>query len=156
LIKSGREEYCADNLKKILRLLRLQHRRLYLRQLRLAMLGGSPSRTRANYWQRSGARHQLAPECRKLPSRPATSSISATRQSQQCSGARQQLRLRSWLRFYDNNMSRRLRSVASTSTVPTMPHSIKAKFPFPRVDYYLLLPHPTLGGYAMKNYLAYH
>jgi hypothetical protein len=30
------------------------------------MLGGSSSRTRVNYQQRSGARHQLAPECRKI------------------------------------------------------------------------------------------
>jgi hypothetical protein len=52
--------------KIILRLLRFQHRRLRLRRLRLATLGGSSSsRTRANYRQRSGARHQLAPECEK-------------------------------------------------------------------------------------------
>jgi hypothetical protein len=51
---------CSDNLKEKLRLLRLQDR-----QLRLVTLGGSPPRARANYRQRSGARHQLAPECRK-------------------------------------------------------------------------------------------
>jgi hypothetical protein len=50
--------------RKIFRLLRLQHRRLHC-QLRLNTLGGSPSRARANYRQRSGARHQLAPECGK-------------------------------------------------------------------------------------------
>jgi hypothetical protein len=49
---------CSDNMKKIFRLLRLQHR-----QLRLVTLGGSPPRTYTNYRQRLGARHQLAPEC---------------------------------------------------------------------------------------------
>jgi hypothetical protein len=73
---------CSDNSKKIFRLLR----RLHLRQLRLATLGGSSSRTRENYRQRPGARHQLAPECGKSPSRPAISSTSATRQSQQVLG----------------------------------------------------------------------
>jgi hypothetical protein len=55
------------------------------------------SRIRANYRQRSRARHQLAPEYKSSRSRPTISSISATRRSQQRSGARQQLRLRSWL-----------------------------------------------------------
>jgi hypothetical protein len=88
------------------------------------MLGGSPPRTHANYWQRSGARHQLAPECRKSPSRPAISSTSATRQSQQRLGARQQLCLWSWLWFYDNNST----TSSSTTAAPTTPHLIKAKF----------------------------
>jgi hypothetical protein len=57
--------------------------------------GLSLSRTRVNYRQRSGARHQLAPEYEKSPSRPAISSTSATRRSQQRSRARQELRLRS-------------------------------------------------------------
>jgi hypothetical protein len=43
-----------------------------------------------------------------------------TRQSQQRSGARHQLRLRSSLWFYDNN--------STTSTTVTTPHPIKAKF----------------------------
>jgi hypothetical protein len=60
--------------------------RHYVRRLCLATLGGSRSHTRANYRQRSGARHQLAPECGKSPSRPAISSTSATRQSQQALG----------------------------------------------------------------------
>jgi hypothetical protein len=64
---------------KYFRLLRLQHRRLHLRQLRFATFGGSLPRTCANYRQRSWARRQLAPECRKSPSRPAISSTSATR-----------------------------------------------------------------------------
>jgi hypothetical protein len=76
--------------RKIFRLLCLQHRRLR-HQLRLVTLGGSSSRTRENYRQRSEARHQLAPECGKSPSRPAISSTSATQRSQQRSGARQQL-----------------------------------------------------------------
>jgi hypothetical protein len=46
--------------RKIFRLLRLQHRRLR-HQLRPVTLGGSPPRTHANYQQRSGARHRLAP-----------------------------------------------------------------------------------------------
>jgi hypothetical protein len=49
---------------------------------------GSSSRTRANYRQCSGARHQLAPECGSSRSRPTISSTSATRRSQQRSGAR--------------------------------------------------------------------
>jgi hypothetical protein len=49
-------DYFARTIRrKIFRLLRLQHRRLHLRQLRLAMLGGSSSRAHANYRQRSGA-----------------------------------------------------------------------------------------------------
>jgi hypothetical protein len=32
----------------------------------------------------------------------------------------------------------------------------KLSFPLSEVDYYLLLPHLTLGGSAMKNHLAYH
>jgi hypothetical protein len=32
----------------------------------------------------------------------------------------------------------------------------KLSFPLPRVNYHLLSPHPTLGGSAMKNHLAYH
>jgi hypothetical protein len=121
--------------KKIFRLLRLQHRRLHLRQLCLATLGGSPSRTPANYRQHSGARHQLAPEFENSRSRSTISSTSATRRSQQRSGARQQLCLRSWLRFYDNNLASvrgcdsttstrrplrpRLRSAASTTSAST-------------------------------------
>jgi hypothetical protein len=89
------------------------------------MLGGSSSRTRTNYRQRSGARHQLAPECGKSSLRPAISSTSTTRQSQQRSGARQQLRLRSWLWFYDNNSPT---STSSTMAEPTTAHPIKAKF----------------------------
>jgi hypothetical protein len=89
-----------SNQRKIFWLLRFQHR-----QLRLVTLGGSPLRTHANYRQRSGARHQLAPECGKSYSRPTISSTSATRRSQQRSGARQQLRLRLWLWFYDNNFA---------------------------------------------------
>jgi hypothetical protein len=78
---------CLNNPEeKIFRLLRLQDRRLRLHQLRLTMLGGSPSRTRVNYRQRSGARHQLAPECRKSSSRSTISSTSATRRSQQTLG----------------------------------------------------------------------
>jgi hypothetical protein len=89
-------DYSAQTTRrKIFRLLRLQHRRLHQRRLRLATLGGSSSYTRANYRQRSGARHQLAPECENSRSRPAISSTSSTRRSQQRSGARQQLRLRS-------------------------------------------------------------
>jgi hypothetical protein len=57
--------------------------RLQLRRLRIAMLRGSSSHTRTNYRQHSGARHQLAPECGKSPSRPAISSTSATRRYQQ-------------------------------------------------------------------------
>jgi hypothetical protein len=75
--------------RKILRLGRLQNHRLHLRQLRLVMLGGSTSRTRTNCWQRLGARHLLALECGKSFSRPAILSTSATRWSQQRSGARQ-------------------------------------------------------------------
>jgi hypothetical protein len=136
------EDYCSDNSKKyIFRLLAnlrrqlgqnisattrrkivwlfcLQHRWLHLCQLRLITLGGSPSRIHANYRQRSGARHQLDPECGKLPSRPTISSTSATRQSHQRSGAQQQLRLRSWLWFYDNN------STTSSSTTPRRPRRI--------------------------------
>jgi hypothetical protein len=93
---------CLDNLGKIFWLLRLQHRRLR-HQLWLATLGGSSSRTHTNYRQRSGVRHQLAPECETSYSRPTISSTSATRRSQQRSGVRQQLCLRSWLWFYDNN-----------------------------------------------------
>jgi hypothetical protein len=52
--------------------------RRYVRRLCLATLGGSPPRTRANYRQRSGTRHQLAPECEKSRSRPTISSTSAT------------------------------------------------------------------------------
>jgi hypothetical protein len=88
---------CLDNSKEKLRLLHIQHRRLNLRQLRLVALGGSLPRTRVNYRQRSGARHQLASECEKSPSRSVILSTSATRRSQQRSRARQQLRLRSWL-----------------------------------------------------------
>jgi hypothetical protein len=106
--------------RKIFWLLHLQHRRL-----RLNTLGGSPPRTRANYRQCSGARHQLALECEKSPSKPATSSTSTTRRSQQRSGARQQLRLWSWLWFYDNNSPT---STSSTTAAPTTPHPIKAKF----------------------------
>jgi hypothetical protein len=98
------------NSKKIFWLLRLRQR-----QLRLATLRDSPSRTHANYRQRSGARHQLAPKCGKSPSRPTISSTSATRWSLQRSGARQQLRLRSWIRFYDNN------STTSSSTTSRRP-----------------------------------
>jgi hypothetical protein len=103
--------------RKVFRLLCRQHR-----QLRVAMLGASSSRTRVNYRQRSGARYQLAPEYGNSRSRPATSSISATRRSQQRSVARQQLRLRSWLWFYDNN------SATSTTSTASTPHQIKAKF----------------------------
>jgi hypothetical protein len=109
--------------RKILWLLRLQHRRLR-RQLRLATLGGSSSRTRASYRHRSGVRYQLAPECKNSPSRPTISSTSVTQQSHQCSGARQQLRLRSWLWFYDNNST----TSSSITVAPTSPHQIKAKF----------------------------
>jgi hypothetical protein len=42
----------------------------------------------------------------------------ATQQSQQCSGARQQLRLRSWIRFYDNNST----TSSSTTVAPTAAH----------------------------------
>jgi hypothetical protein len=45
--------------------------------------------SRTNYWERSGARHQLAPECGSSYSRPTISSILTTRRSQQRSGARQ-------------------------------------------------------------------
>jgi hypothetical protein len=41
-------------------------------------------------------------------------------------------------------------------TALTTPHPTKAMFSSSRFDYYLLLPHPTLGGSAMKNHLAYH
>jgi hypothetical protein len=52
---------CPNNPEeKVFPLLHLQDRRLWF-----ATLGGSPSRAHANYRQRSGARHQLAPECRK-------------------------------------------------------------------------------------------
>jgi hypothetical protein len=61
---------CPNNPEeKVFRLLCLQDHRL-----RLATLGDSPSRARANYRQRSGARHQLTPECENSCSRPATSS----------------------------------------------------------------------------------
>jgi hypothetical protein len=71
-----------------------------------------------------GARHQLTPECRKSPSRPAISLISATRRSQQRSGARHQLRLRSWMQLFDNNST----TSSSSTAAPTAPHSIKPKF----------------------------
>jgi hypothetical protein len=81
--------HCSDNSeKKIFRLLRLQHRRLHLRQQRLATLEGSTSRTSANYRQHLGARHHLAPECKNSRSRSAISSTSTTQRSQQRSGAR--------------------------------------------------------------------
>jgi hypothetical protein len=98
-VRNPEEKYFGYSVRttrrKIIRLLRLQHYRLHPRRLCLATLGGSPSRTRANYRQRSGARHQLAPEYGSSYSRPTISSISATRRCQQRSGARQQLRLRS-------------------------------------------------------------
>jgi hypothetical protein len=72
---------------------------------------------------------------------------------QQRLGARQQLRLWTWLWFYDNNSPT---SASSTTVAPTTPHPIKAKFSLPRVDYYLLSSHPALGGSAMKNHPAYH
>jgi hypothetical protein len=50
-------DYFAFNIVDYIALLR--------RQLRLATLEGSLLRIHANYRQRSGARHQLAPECRK-------------------------------------------------------------------------------------------
>jgi hypothetical protein len=77
---------------------------------------------------------------------------SVTRRSQQRSGARQQLRLRSWLWFYDNN------STTSSSTTPRRPRRIRQKLssPLPRIDYHLFLPHPTLGGSAMNKHPAYH
>jgi hypothetical protein len=37
---------------------------------------------------------------------------------------------------------------------PTTPHPMKAKFSSSIIIYFS--PHPTLGGSAMKNYLAYH
>jgi hypothetical protein len=40
---------------------------------------------------------------------------------------------------------------------PTTPHPIKAKFSsFKSQLLFYLSPHPTLGGSAMKNHLAYH
>jgi hypothetical protein len=40
---------------------------------------------------------------------------------------------------------------------PTTPHPIKAKFSSSKKSIIiLLLPHPILGGSAMKNHLAYH
>jgi hypothetical protein len=65
--------------------------------------------------KRSGARHQLAPECRTSYSRPAISSTSAADDPNKRLGARQQLRLRSWLWFYDNN------STMSSSTTLRRP-----------------------------------
>jgi hypothetical protein len=79
------QELRGQSERKILRLLCFQHRQLR-RQLRLIMLRGSLSRTRVNYRQRSGARHQLAPECRKSYSRPTILSTSAMRRSQQTLG----------------------------------------------------------------------
>jgi hypothetical protein len=54
--------------------------------------------------------------------------------------------------FYDSN------STTSSSTTPRRPRRTQKKlsFPLPRINYYLLSPQPTLGGSAMKNYLAYH
>jgi hypothetical protein len=89
---------------------------------------------------------------RQTPSRPAISSTSATRRSQQRSGARQQLRLRSWLWFYDSN------STTSSSTTPRRQRRTRKKklsLPLPRVNYHLLSPRPTLGGSAMNNHLAH-
>jgi hypothetical protein len=65
--------------------------------------------------QRSGARHHLTPKCRNSCLWTAISSTSATRRSQQRSGAQRQLQLRSWLWFYDNN------STMSSSTTPRQP-----------------------------------
>jgi hypothetical protein len=88
--------------RKILRLLRLQHRRLHLRQLWLVTLGGSTS---------------TRPWVRKLTLKTCDFvDMQATRRSQQRSRARQQLCLRSWLWFYDNN------STTSSSTTPRRPH----------------------------------
>jgi hypothetical protein len=54
--------------------------------------------------------------------------------------------------FYDNN------STTLSSTTPRRPRRTRQKlsFPLPRIDYYLLSPHPTLGGSDMKNHLTYH
>jgi hypothetical protein len=94
--------------------------------------------------QRSGARHQLASECRKLPSRPVISSTSATRRSQTTLGGstttsppivvvilRHQL---SGLYDHDFDPLHRLRLrqqldyVIIDYAATTMPHPIKAKF----------------------------
>jgi hypothetical protein len=73
------ENISVTTRRKIVRLLHLQHRRLHSFRLRLVTLEGSSSRTHANYRQRSGARHQLAPECGSSYSRPTILSTSATR-----------------------------------------------------------------------------
>ena len=44
----------------------------------------------------------------------------------------------------------------SASAASTSSHSIKLSVPLPRVDYYLLSPHPTLGGDAVQTHLADH
>jgi hypothetical protein len=143
---------CADNSEKTTSTTS-SSTSLIRRQLRLATLGGSSSpRTRANYRQRSGARHQLAPECEKIT-----------------------------LKIYDfidiSNMVIPTALGGSTTTlppivivilrqqlaylyiinyaVPTTPHPIKAKFSSSK-SRLLLSPHPTLGGSAMNNHPAYH
>jgi hypothetical protein len=152
---NGVSPNCSDNSKKLFRLLRLQHRRLHLRQLRLVTLGGSPSRTRANYRQRSGARHQLAPECGKSRSRTAISSTSGTRRSQQCSGGS----TTTSPPIVDAIVRQQLDYIFVYFDYGRADHAApdkKLSFPLPRVNYHLLSPHPTLGGSAMNNHLAYH
>jgi hypothetical protein len=113
---------CSDNPKKIFRLLRLQHRWLQ-RQLRLVALKGSPPRTRANYRQRSGARHQLAPECGNSCSRSAISSTSATAIPTTFGGSTTTLPPIVIVILWQQ-----LDYVIVDYAAPTMPHLIKAKF----------------------------
>jgi hypothetical protein len=65
---------------------------------------------------RSRARHQLTPECGNHPQDLQFRRHQQHDNPKQRSGAWQQLRLRLWLWFYDNN------STTSSSTTPRQPH----------------------------------
>jgi hypothetical protein len=122
-------------------------------RLRLAMLGSSSSCTRANYRQRSRAQYQLSPECEN--SRCDFVDISNTHAS--------------------NTIIPPALGGSTTTSPPIVAvilrqqldyvYILDSVYAIPDKSYVflyqdsiiiLLLPHPILGGSAMKNHPAYH